>query len=582
MTIKASDGRLATSVHVTISVTDVNERPEVDSAIADQTMTVGVSRIISLQGTFSDPDGDTLTYSASISPSGIATVSVNDRDSTLTLAALAAGPATITVTAADRRSSTDADRLAASQNFAVTVEASLPTVTIAASTQSVGEGQLVPFILSADPVPTTALTVNVSVTDTGSFLTDTTPTQVTIAGESATKSFTFQTTDDTIDEANGTVTATVLAGTGYTVGGSSSASVTVRDDDLSRPPKPESVSASSASGDSAEVRWSHSNGIEVYRVQYREADKRGWRSVNVDASSPGSLTDRTTITSLKCETRYRFRVRGWGDGVSYLVTWGPYSDTVYATTGDCGPVTPPQPPTPTPDPPSDQYAALIEPPGPSWQCRNIFGLQERQKHSSMTLSSTDGRHEAQVELFITNLRLFDESVACVEARFISESTPGADQISWDGKLYKTERALNVEGLNLGRIGPADIITLLNRFEDQPLTDNTPAFRMISRSCTNCRGGTIQTVREDISRRLLKIPTIHARGEHTFNAGSASVALTPQLELKLRRIAPDCNFNISCLAALAGAAEAEISEDVDTGLIGDLIGLIAGIAEYLDE
>ena len=90
------------------------------------------------------------------------------------------------------------------------------------------------------------------------------------------------------------------------------------------------------------------------------------------------------------------------------------------------------------------------------------------------------------------------------------------------------------------------------------------------------------MREDISRRLLKIPTIHARGEHTFNAGSASVALTPQLELKLRRIAPDCNFNIFCLAALAGAAEAEISEDVDTGLIGDLIGLIAGIAEYLDE
>ena len=40
---------------------------------------------------------------------------------------------------------------------------------------SVGEGQLVPFTLSASPAPAAALTVKVSVADSGSFLTGTIP-----------------------------------------------------------------------------------------------------------------------------------------------------------------------------------------------------------------------------------------------------------------------------------------------------------------------------------------------------------------------------------------------------------------------
>ena len=126
VTIRASDGSLATSVNVTITVADVNERPVPDSTIANQMMTASVFRIISLQGTFSDPDGDTLTYSASTTPPGIATASVNNNDSTLTLTAVSVGMTTITVTAADRRSSTDADRLTATQDFTVTVEPNAP------------------------------------------------------------------------------------------------------------------------------------------------------------------------------------------------------------------------------------------------------------------------------------------------------------------------------------------------------------------------------------------------------------------------------------------------------------------------
>ena len=127
VTIRASDGRLSTSVNVTVTVTNVNERPAVaPPVIPDQTITAGVSRIISLQGRFSDPDrNDTLSYSASSSNTAVATASVNDRDATLTLAALSTGSATITITAADR-SAGHADRMTASQNFTVTVEPNAP------------------------------------------------------------------------------------------------------------------------------------------------------------------------------------------------------------------------------------------------------------------------------------------------------------------------------------------------------------------------------------------------------------------------------------------------------------------------
>ncbi len=125
ITVRASDDSGSTADrNVTITVTDVNERPEVASPIADQTMTASVSRIISLQGRFSDPDtNDTLSYSASSSNTGVATASVSGDD--LTIAAKTAGSATITVTAADRASG-HADRLTVSDSFTVTVEPNAP------------------------------------------------------------------------------------------------------------------------------------------------------------------------------------------------------------------------------------------------------------------------------------------------------------------------------------------------------------------------------------------------------------------------------------------------------------------------
>ena len=195
--------------------------------------------------------------------------------------------------------------------------------------------------------------------------------------------------------------------------------------------------------------------------------------------------------------------------------------------------------------------------------------------------SEDGRHESQVELYTTR-QPFDRNTYCVEAWFISESTPGADRIVWSGKLYKTERSLNLEGLSPGEIGLIDRITLLGRYEDQPLTDDTPAFRKVSpRSCETCRGGTIQTMYDFVETRLLKVPTIFASGEHLFNVGVAPVALPSEVEWKMPVATSNCSGGFDCFLDLQGTIEEELSEDVDTGILGFLIRLITEIADWFD-
>ena len=68
--------------------------------ISDQALDVGgTAATVDVSGYFSDPDGDTLTYTVSSSDTNVATASVSN--ATVTVTAVAAGSATITVTATD-------------------------------------------------------------------------------------------------------------------------------------------------------------------------------------------------------------------------------------------------------------------------------------------------------------------------------------------------------------------------------------------------------------------------------------------------------------------------------------------------
>ena len=110
----------------------------------------------------------------------------------------------------------------------------VPEVSIAAGSD-VAEGTAASFTLTASPVPAASLDVRVTVSQSGDFAA-TGERTVTIP-TTGTATFTVATADDTTDEADGSVTATISDGTGYTVSSSAgAATVAVSDDDDPAPP----------------------------------------------------------------------------------------------------------------------------------------------------------------------------------------------------------------------------------------------------------------------------------------------------------------------------------------------------------
>ncbi len=114
----------------------------------------------------------------------------------------------------------------------VTVEDDdVPEISIAAVDTDIEEGGVAVFTLAAVPVPASPLSVKVSVAQSGEFGVSTGSRQVTV-GTSGTATLSVPTSGDSVDEVNGSVTATVRSGSGYSVSSSArSASVAVQDDD---------------------------------------------------------------------------------------------------------------------------------------------------------------------------------------------------------------------------------------------------------------------------------------------------------------------------------------------------------------
>ena len=105
----------------------------------------------------------------------------------------------------------------------------VPEVAIAAGADAT-EGGDATFTVTATPAPTSSLTVGVTVTEAGGYATAGTH-QVTIP-PSGSATLTVATAGDDTDAPDGTVTATLAAGTDYTVSATSgSATVAVTDDD---------------------------------------------------------------------------------------------------------------------------------------------------------------------------------------------------------------------------------------------------------------------------------------------------------------------------------------------------------------
>ncbi len=109
-----------------------------------------------------------------------------------------------------------------------------PVITVSGGS-SITEGGTATFTITANPAPASPITVNIGVSESGSWGASG-PTTVTVSG--GTTTYTVSTTNDNVDEPNGSVTAAVQSGNGYTVGSPSSASVSVADNDDTPPPPP--------------------------------------------------------------------------------------------------------------------------------------------------------------------------------------------------------------------------------------------------------------------------------------------------------------------------------------------------------
>ena len=139
--------------------------------------------------------------------------------------------------------STGSDETPTTTTTARSGETTTPPLTPAITVQggdAITEGGDAVFTVSASSAPASALTVTLTVADdaNGDFLaqSDEGEKTVTIAGGETSAPLTVATQDDSQDEADGSVTATVIADAGYMLGSASTATVAVSDNDETPPP----------------------------------------------------------------------------------------------------------------------------------------------------------------------------------------------------------------------------------------------------------------------------------------------------------------------------------------------------------
>ena len=97
VTVTATAGDQSAQQTVNVTVGRRDQAPETVGSIPDQTVTAGETVTLDVSSYFSDPDGDALSYEASTSDVSVAAASLSGN--TLTIAGVAAGMTTVTVTA---------------------------------------------------------------------------------------------------------------------------------------------------------------------------------------------------------------------------------------------------------------------------------------------------------------------------------------------------------------------------------------------------------------------------------------------------------------------------------------------------
>ena len=209
-----------------------------------------------------------------------------------------------------------------------------PEVTIGAETTSVAEGAEVTFNLSRTGAALTALTVSVEVSETGSMITGTAPVSADFAAGATEASLTVTTDDDSVDEPDSVIAATLTAGqdAGYVVGSGASATATVLDDDeppAAVPGAPTDLEAQADGETQIDLSWTapaETGGAAIagYRIEWSADGDSDWTELMADTRSDGTAHTDSGLTP--GTTRY-YRVLAMNS-----VGTSPPSNVVGATT----------------------------------------------------------------------------------------------------------------------------------------------------------------------------------------------------------------------------------------------------------
>ena len=134
ITVTATDpeGLFATQT-AEFTVEKANRAPVIADTIGHQTLNTGETLVLDVSKNFTDPDGDTLVYTAESDDAGVATVEVDGSE--VTIAGIGVGSAIVTVTA------TDPGGLSVSQAFAANVEENrAPEISDSIAARTLDEG----------------------------------------------------------------------------------------------------------------------------------------------------------------------------------------------------------------------------------------------------------------------------------------------------------------------------------------------------------------------------------------------------------------------------------------------------------
>ncbi len=187
-----------------------------------------------------------------------------------------------------------------------------PVITVSALDDSpVTEGESATFRIWANPAPRSSLSVNIDVTQTEDYLSGSTPSTATIPG-SRYFDLSLPTEDDNVYEAHGSVQVEILQGYGYTVGGSSTATVDVMDND---PQQPQMLPSTTGDG-TITLTWEWNDDVRAtsYVVQqwFGEGSDPRFRTLPFgEYTISFSATNKTrsaTIEGLTNATSYTHRV----------------------------------------------------------------------------------------------------------------------------------------------------------------------------------------------------------------------------------------------------------------------------------